>query len=103
MPLRRSDRLFDIICILLAASRPVTSAIGRRFGESLRVATFRPFRSARSVRLKGSFVAPIYRLAWPASDARSTISRAPAPARTQVAPMISGRSSLTATVRAGVE
>ena len=27
MPLRRSDRLFDIICILLAASRPVTSAV----------------------------------------------------------------------------
>ena len=27
MPLRRSDRLFDIICILLAASRPVSSAV----------------------------------------------------------------------------
>jgi predicted DNA-binding transcriptional regulator YafY len=27
VPLRRSDRLFDIICILLAASRPVTSAV----------------------------------------------------------------------------
>jgi len=34
VPLRRADRLFDIICILLAASQPVTAAA---FADELEV------------------------------------------------------------------
>ena len=56
MPLRRADRLFNIICILLAASQPVTAAA---FADELDVTVPTVYRDvatlqARRIAIAGS-------------------------------------------------